>query len=375
MALTNLGLETHITPASVDKVRSTLSPNMGKGKSINQDEEVSLGRTDDEIEEVDPNFPMGDVNFEESAQYIDLFNDGQTGDYTNIIADYSWQVLSADIICAPAHFQTELGLPDVCRNVNNNCCWLACQCEPEFSEWLIDSGASLHCTGDINDFVEYQELKEKRPLNTINSITCAEGQGTVVLLLNSGEAVCVWPVYYIPGMTCKLLSAGMFMQYGLEMIGNLYSIWIMKGSSPFLTFLPRNEWSNIYVILLMRPQDEDLHGTLDTVYALDYGILHKRLAHPSKDVLQKAWKHLKDFPEIEVLSEEPLCPGCEQGKMVNQLFPVNTKRASRPFELVHSNLKSFPIESYHRFKYVIVFFDDYTSNAWTVKLHVRADLN
>ena len=161
------------------------------------------------------------------------------------------------------------------------------------------------------------------------------------------------------------------MQYSLEMIGNLHSIWMMKGSLPFLTFLPRNEWSNIYVILSMRPQDEDLHGTLNTVCALDYGVLHRRLAHPSKDVLQKAQKHLKDFPEIEIPSEEPICPGCAQGKMVDQPFPVNTKRASQPFELVHSDLKSFPIESYHRFKYVIVFFDDYTSNAWTVKLHTK----
>ena len=162
-----------------------------------------------------------------------------------------------------------------------------------------------------------QELKEKRPLNTINAVTRTEGQGTVVLLLNSGEAVQIWPVYYIPGMTCKLLSTGMFMQYSLEMIGNLHSIRMIKGSSPFLTFLPRNEWSNIYVILSMRPQDEDLHGALDTFYALDYGILNRRLAHPSKDVLQKARKHLKDFPEIEIPSEEPLCPGCVQGKMVN----------------------------------------------------------
>ena len=132
---------------------------------------------------------MGRGDFNESAQDFDLFGDDQTGDYTDIIANYSWQVPSADSICTPAHFQTELGLPGVCRNVNKNCCWLACQCEPEFSEWLIDSGASLHCTGDINDFVEYQELKEKRPLNTINVVTRTEGQGTVVLMLNSGEAV------------------------------------------------------------------------------------------------------------------------------------------------------------------------------------------
>ena len=119
----------------------------------------------------------------------------------------------------------------------------------------------------------------------------------------------------------------------------------------------------------MRPQDKDLHGALNAVYALDYGVLHRRLAHPSKDVLQKARKHLKDFPEVEISTEELICPGCAQRKMVNRPFPVNTKRASWPFELVHSDLKLFPIESYHRFKYVIVFFDDYTSNAWTVKLH------
>ena len=55
----NRGLEARITPASADIVRSTLSPDTGKGKSINQDEEVSLGGTDDKIEEVDPDVHMG----------------------------------------------------------------------------------------------------------------------------------------------------------------------------------------------------------------------------------------------------------------------------------------------------------------------------
>ena len=48
-----------------------------------------------------------------------------------------------------------------------------------------------------------------------------------------------------------------------------------------------------------------------------------------------------------------------------------TRRATQPFQLIHSNLKSFHINSYHKYRYVIVFFDDYTSNAWTVKLHTK----
>ena len=57
--------------------------------------------------------------------------------------------------------------------------------------------------------------------------------------------------------------------------------------------------------------------------------------------------------------------------MSNESFPPSTQRATEPFELIHSDLKSFPIESYHRFKYSIVFYDDYTSHAWTVNLHSK----
>jgi hypothetical protein len=88
-------------------------------------------------------------------------------------------------------------------------------------------------------------------------------------------------------------------------------------------------------------------------------------------VLLKARKHLKDFPEIEFPTEEHLCPGCAMGKMTNRPFPPSTKRASQPFELIHSDLKSYPIDSYHKYKYVIIFFDDYMSFTWTVNLHTK----
>jgi transposase InsO family protein len=41
--------------------------------------------------------------------------------------------------------------------------------------------------------------------------------------------------------------------------------------------------------------------------------------------------------------------------------------------LIHLDLKSFPIESYHKFQYVIVFYDDFSSNAWTISLKKKSD--
>ena len=41
------------------------------------------------------------------------------------------------------------------------------------------------------------------------------------------------------------------------------------------------------------------------------------------------------------------------------------------FELIHSNLKSFPTESYHCYKYIITFVDGFTLMAWTTPLHSK----
>jgi hypothetical protein len=105
--------------------------------------------------------------------------------------------------------------------------------------------------------------------------------------------------------------------------------------------------------------------------SVDYELLHRRLGHPSRDVLRAAKKHIKDFPDVDIPSTAPICPGCEMGKQPNRTFPHSEKRASTPFELIHSDLKSFEIESYHKYKYAVVFYDDYTSMAWLVLIKTK----
>jgi hypothetical protein len=57
--------------------------------------------------------------------------------------------------------------------------------------------------------------------------------------------------------------------------------------------------------------------------------------------------------------------------MTNKSFPPSESRETVPFALVHSDLKSFPIESYRKYKYAIVFLDDATSHAWTLNLRSK----
>jgi hypothetical protein len=118
---------------------------------------------------------------------------------------------------------------------------------------------------------------------------------------------------------------------------------------PLLSAYPQNPMDTIFWVV---PQKINTASNA-TIYKVDYDIWHKRLGHPSKDVLKCA-RELKDFPNDLVFPEHsPLCRGCAEGKLHSKSFPESDSRASTPFALVHSDLKEFPIESYSKFKYLV----------------------
>ena len=98
----------------------------------------------------------------------------------------------------------------------------------------------------------------------------------------------------------------MFLQDSFQAIGVAHFIKVIRGSLPFLTFTPRSEKDSIYVIRPLAACNVDLHSAVSSIYVIDYETMHKQLVHPSKDVLQKARKHLKDFPQIEIPSEDQI---------------------------------------------------------------------
>ena len=57
--------------------------------------------------------------------------------------------------------------------------------------------------------------------------------------------------------------------------------------------------------------------------------------------------------------------------MPSQPHALDIRRATRPFEIVHVDLKEFPVPSYHKYKYEILYYDDYTSHVWTVGLKTK----
>ena len=101
--------------------------------------------------------------------------------------------------------------------------------------------------------------------------------------------------------------------------------------------------------------------------------MHRHFAYPSKDVLQHASENTENFPSIKFLSQNPVCPGCAEGKMTSSSFPPSQTRATKSFGKIHMDLESFPVQSYHGYNYMIIYLDDYTSYDWVQLLKAKSD--
>lgn len=243
----------------------------------------------------------------------------------------------------------------------------------EYVDWMLDSGASVHVTMNMDDFLEYHPMRKRVPVQTANGLAYLQGYGTVILSCANGgmyQNALLSPVYYMPGLSVHLMSMGYLLQNGMNVHGDDKSIKLFTSKGdPFLDFTPRFPGDSIYWTRSL--SSHSAHEVHHIVYQVDYGTMHRHFGHPSKEALHRAMEHTRNFPRIEFPSEEPLCPGCAAGKMPLQAFPPSERRATRPFELIHSDLKSLLVESYHKYRYVIMFFDDYTSYAWIVCMRTK----
>ncbi|VDC05138.1 unnamed protein product [Peniophora sp. CBMAI 1063] len=231
---------------------------------------------------------------------------------------------------------------------------------------------------EMSDFVEYAPTDKPDLLRTANGITKCVGYGTVLLksvtLDGKPTVIRLGHVGYIPDLTMRLISLGDILRRGMVCRGNARQISIFdEGSGAhYMTCIRGPFLNNMYY--LAQPGDNVMSAPLASVYALDYDTMHRRMGHPSDDVLRRMRDGTDGFPlDLKIPSEHPPCHGCAMGKTPQRSFPPLEERASALFETIHSDLKEFPTESYSKYKYVIVFIDDYSSYAWIARLRKKSD--
>jgi hypothetical protein len=188
---------------------------------------------------------------------------------------------------------------------------------------------------------------------------------------------CLYPVYYLPGLTHQLMSVGHLLNDGLELKGSSSSLVFLAGTSStkwlLLKFKPYSLGQNIYW-LSARLTSWHVILAMSSVTTADYDIMHRRFAHPSKDVLRHASGNTQNFSSNMLFpSINPVCQGCAKGKMTRSSFPLSPRRSKAPFDKIHMDLKEFSVQSDSQYNFFILFFDDCTSFGWIVLLKCKSE--
>jgi hypothetical protein len=157
--------------------------------------------------------------------------------------------------------------------------------------WLLDSGASRHYTNRMSDFHSYRKFETPEYAGTADNKTVmvCEGAGTVIVehSINHPEArlarTILRNVRYSPNIYDRIISMITLTNQGLIAHITKNLTIFEKNGKAFLEGYPRNV-TNVYFWQTQIISTSEANN-ISVVNELDYEILHKRLGHPSNDVL------------------------------------------------------------------------------------------
>ena len=185
--------------------------------------------------------------------------------------------------------------------------------------WVVDSGASVHFTGDKSDFSELKLFTEKeRPLaQTANGAAAIHGTGTVFIKTyvdNTPDKMTTTishlsPVFYMPSVGVHLLSMGQLLKGSLKIEGNeqIFRFIDAQFGKVKIVAVPRHSFDTIYWVNSKVLSGEEL-TTHKSMHRDDYDLWHRRLGHPGKQVFEKFESNTRNFPKsIAIPKNLPVC--------------------------------------------------------------------
>jgi len=113
------------------------------------------------------------------------------------------------------------------------------------------------------------------------------------------------------------------------------------------------------------------YASAATTLPLDIDLWHRRLAHHHLAGVRMLLDHkLVTGMHLDSKSApDPICEPCLAGKMHSNPFP-----ATRPLELVHSDVHQVPYPSFSGFRYWVTFIDDYSRYRFVLPIKAKSDV-
>ncbi|CAH9093344.1 unnamed protein product [Cuscuta epithymum] len=227
------------------------------------------------------------------------------------------------------------------------------------SEWLLDSGASYHMTGNNDVLMKMVRIAPVEVVLPNGERTKATHVGSVAL----STSLTLFNVLLVHGLKCNLISLA-------KLIDNRKCDVFFTNDLCVIQDLPTRKTIGVGErrggVYFFRGLDQ---ARAYAVGSSDSGDLwHSRLGHPSIKVL-RSLGHLNKMSLNSV--QNKVCDACMRGKQTRDSFIVSSGRAVEPFELIHCDIWGpYRVLSSCGARYFLTVVDDYSRAVW---VHLMCD--
>ena len=221
---------------------------------------------------------------------------------------------------------------------------------------VFDNGATHNFVKDLSMLHDMRDSPIEMELmggKEAHRVACA---GTVVLHGGPNGPVTVKEALYVPSMHMNLLSGGYVTDKGGSYHGKDLHLTVHGPDDRVL--LTGEKVEGLYLVdCHMVPTDVEV----PTAYAnamVPAELMHRRLGHVGMGTLKIAPRAVTGMGDVHwnAVARREVCP---LAKRTEEHFPRSASRATRPMELVHTDVMGpFPVLGMNDKKYVVTLMDD-----------------
>lgn len=223
----------------------------------------------------------------------------------------------------------------------------------EKQSWILDSGSSSHMANSKEAFDEIEEININIGTAKKSTSLEAKGVGTIKLIECSLKKV-----LYVPDLSKNLLSVSAITENGGEVKFRRNKVVILKNNKKILEGVKNDQ--GLYNVYFENNIDKYKTFLTQKIEAVKW---HQRLGHLGYNNMKRLLSITKGMnitnKEIEKLDK--VCEICLRARQLRFPFKTERSRASRPLEIIHTDVLG-PIDpmTWNGKRYVVTMLDDYT---------------
>lgn len=234
-------------------------------------------------------------------------------------------------------------------------------------KWCLDSGATSHLCNDDSLFVNTQRVNSGLRLAS-SATTAIDAMGDVKISTRVGKSdksITLRETYHVPDLRTNLMSVAKLVDKGNTVTFTRHGAKVVDGNGNL-----KIQAKRIGNLFYLNQDPQVANAATDITSPLTKW--HRRLGHLNYGDLKTLINqgYIRE-PNVDTKGPVPSCETCIAGKFTCLPFPQRTETATKPLQIVHTDLcGKMRTQSQRGALYLLTFTDEYTR--WTDVYFLRS---